>query len=265
MNTPRIVGILNTTPDSYFDGGKFNHIDDALRRVGGLLQEGADIIDIGGESTGPGSKDVSTDEELSRVIPVIKEMRNQKPEVRISIDTYKAEVAKEAVAAGAYMINDITAGRGDANMFAVMAETNATVVLMYAKDTSARTTVANTDYDDVIETVSAFLSSRVAEAEGAGVDRSRIIIDPGMGHFVSSKPEYSFEILRRLHELKDIAPIFVSPSRKSFLAGEENLPPSDRLPATIVASAVAARNGATYIRTHDVLAVRRGCAVMRNL
>lgn len=259
MKDFKIVGILNITPDSYFDGGKHEHIDAAVRRAGELLQEGAEIIDIGGESTGPGSKDVSVDEELSRVLPVVQKILTMEPEIRLSIDTYKSEVAKEAIAAGVKMINDVTAGRADPQMFSVIAAADVDYVLMYAKDQTARTTVDNREYDDVIATIAAFLEERAHRAASAGVDRSRIIIDPGMGHFISSIPSYSFEVLRRLNELAPIAPIFVSPSRKSFLAGSENLPPADRLPGTIVASAMAVRNGASYIRTHDVLPVRRGC------
>lgn len=260
-----IVGVLNVTPDSYFDGGKFNAQDDAVRRAGELLQEGADIIDIGGESTGPDSKDVSLDEELSRTIPVITAIMAQYPKAKLSVDTYKAEVAKQATQAGAYMINDVTAGRGDEQMFAVMAESGAKVVLMYAKDETARTTIQNTDYDDVLQTITSFLTERVEAAKAAGIAADTIIIDPGMGHFVSSKPEYSFEVIRRLSELTSIAPVFLSPSRKSFLAGSENLPPSDRLPGTIVASARAVQNGASYIRTHDVLEVRRACEIAAQL
>lgn len=262
---PSIVGVLNVTPDSYFDGGRYGHTDDAVRRAGELLQEGADIIDIGGESTGPGSKDVSVDEELSRIVPVIKAIKAEYPDCVLSADTYKAHVAKEAVTQGVGMINDVTAGRGDSKMFATMTESDIPVVLMYSKDETARTTVGDREYDDVIADITEFLMKRIDDAVAAGVPRDRIIVDPGMGHFISSKPEYSFEVLKRLRELTDLGPVFVSPSRKSFLAGSENLPPADRLPGTIVASAFAAKNGASYIRTHDVLSVRRGCEIAMRL
>ena len=156
------------------------------------------------------------------------------------------------------MINDVTAGRGDPKMFSVVAESNVDYVLMYSKDPTARTTIEEREYDDVIETINIFLSERINEAKAAGIHQSHIIIDPGMGHFVSAKPEYSFEIIDRLSELTPIAPVFISPSRKSFLAGPENLPPSERLPATIKASADAVSNGARYIRTHDVAEIRAG-------
>lgn len=261
MQKIHIVGVLNVTPDSYFDGGKWDGVDAAVRHAGELLQEGADIIDIGGESTGPGSKDVSVDEELARVIPVIDAILDAYPHAVLSVDTYKATVAKAAIEHGAHMVNDVTAGRGDPEMFAVLSTFDVPIVLMYAKDGTPRTTKEERDYDDVIVTISRFLTERIALSRSAGIAQERIIIDPGMGHFVSLNPEYSFEVLRRIGELTSIAPVFVSPSRKSFLAGSENLPPSERLPATIVASAAAAKNGASYIRTHDVLPVRRGIEI----
>lgn len=265
MSTCSIVGVLNVTPDSYFDGGEYNQIDAAVRRAGELLQQGADIIDIGGESTGPGSKDVSVDEELSRTIPVLQAIVSAYPAAKLSIDTYKAEVAKDAVAAGACMINDVTAGRGDGKMFTIMANTGANVVLMYSKDVTARTSLDAVEYDDVVETIGQFLTERVNRAKAAGVAMENIVIDPGMGHFISSQPEYSFAVLKRLGELATIAPVFVSPSRKSFLAGPENLPPAERLPGTIAASVVAYQNGAQYIRTHDVSDVKRAIDIARQL
>lgn len=261
MKAVQIVGVLNVTPDSYFDGGKFNGLDQAITRAGELLAEGADIIDIGGESTGPGSENVALEEELQRVIPVVKGILKEYPDAKLSADTYKAEVAKQATAAGAHMVNDVTAGRGDTDMLPVMAEAGAQVVLMYAKDNSPRTTVAERDYDDVVSDIATFLQARVEAAKQAGIAADKIVIDPGMGHFISAKPEYSFEVIRRLGELTKIAPVYLSPSRKSFLAGPENLPPADRLPATIAASVIALQNGAAYIRMHDVLPVRRALEI----
>jgi len=262
----QIVGILNTTPDSYFDGGKFNQVEAAVKRVGEVIDQGADIIDIGGESTGPGSEDVSVEEELNRVIPIIKAVIEEYPDAQISIDTYKSQVAKEAIDAGAMMVNDITAGRGDPDLFKVVADSNAQIVLMYSKDDTARTTVKDQQYDDVVSTIIKFLSERKSAAIDAGIAESRIIVDPGMGHFVSSDPQYSFTILAELERFKELnCPIYVSPSRKSFLAGPKNLPPEDRLPGTIAASALAVTHGVTYIRTHDVSEVRRGCEIAQQL
>jgi dihydropteroate synthase len=263
MNTAQIVGILNTTPDSYFDGNQFVSIDSALHRVGEMIEQGADIIEIGGESTGPDSKEVSAEEELARTIPIIKAIKSDYPDARLSIDTYKASVASAAIKEGVSMVNDITAGRGDTSLFKVIAKTDAQVVLMYAKDSTPRTTIDSKEYGDVIRTVREFLAERIEAAIASGVDKSRIVIDPGMGHFVGADPSYSFQIIRRLGELCDIAPVFVSPSRKSFLAGPENLPPEERLPATIAASIACVNNGAEYIRTHDVQDIARALEASR--
>jgi len=266
MNEFKIVGILNITPDSYFDGGKFTAIDAAIEQAGKMINEGADIIEIGGESTGPGSKDVSGEEEMRRILPIVRAIQSRYPNAQLSIDTHKSAIAKAALEEGVTMVNDVTAGRSDPNIFRIVAEADASLVLMYAKDTTPRTTIEKTQYDDVIRTISGFLSERKSAAIEAGVASGKIILDPGLGHFVSSDPQYSFEIIRRLRELRSLgSPLFLSPSRKSFLAGPHNLPTAERLPATVVASAVAVQNGAAYIRTHDVHAVRLGCETAMEL
>ncbi len=254
LDRPRIVGILNVTPDSYVDGGMYRTPEAIGERARVMVREGADIIEIGGESTGPGSKDVSAEEECARVLPAVEVIKRSVPDTWICVDTWKADVARAAVEAGAHMINDVTAGRADTAMLSTLAELGCPVVLMHAKDDSPRTTVSSTSYDDVIAHIRAFLLSRIAEAEKAGVRRENIVVDPGLGHFVSSDPRYSFEILDRLSELTDLGPVLVSPSRKSFLAGPENLPVADRLPATLAATETAFTNGALFIRTHDVAA-----------
>lgn len=260
MSNFQIVGVLNVTPDSYYDGGKFNSAEAAVKRAGEMLEEGADIIEVGGESTGPGSEDVPLEEERKRAISIIKALREAYPQAQISIDTYKAPIASDAIESGVMMVNDVTAGRGDPEMFSVLAKSDVLFVLMYSKDDSARTTIQEKQYDDVTTTVMEFLSERKELAVQAGISKERIILDPGMGHFVSSDPKYSFKLLEELKKLSELGcPLFVSPSRKSFLAGSENLPTEERLPGTIAASAVAVLNGAIYIRTHDILPVRRGC------
>ena len=258
-----IVGILNATPDSYFDGGKFSSLEAARNRVAATLKEGADWIEIGGESTGPKSSDVSAEEEMSRVIPIMKMIKKEFPAARVSVDTWKAEVAAAAIKEGVSMVNDVTAGRGsNGAIFDVIKNSDASLVLMYAKDATPRTTIDPKQYDDVVATIKDFLDDRKAAAVAAGIPLNRIILDPGLGHFVSSDAKYSFEIIARLKEFTDLdCPIFISPSRKSFLTGSENLSTADRLPGTIAASALALLNGAHYIRTHDVLEVRRGCEI----
>lgn len=262
MATPKIVGVLNLTPDSYFDGGEYINLEDALRRTGEMLAEGADIIDIGGESTGPGSVDVSVEQELERTIPVIEAIRDEYPDAVLSIDTWKSVVAREALSAGVSIVNDVTAGRADAELFGVAAEANAQLVLMYSKDGTPRTTKDPKQYDDVITAIREFLEQRVVAAKAAGVAQESIILDPGMGHFISSDAQYSLAVLARLSELAALGyPLYLSPSRKSFLAGSEKLPPADRLPGTVAASAIAVLHGASYIRTHDIIQVRRGCEI----
>lgn len=270
MSFVQIIGILNVTPDSYHDGGRYTSIETSVKRAGEMLAEGADWIEVGGESTGPGSADVPLDEELRRTIPIIAAIRASFPDARIAIDTYKSEVARQAIIAGATMVNDVTAGRGDANLFPIIAKFPISnlqspipfLVLMYSKDPTPRTTIHPTHYDDVVATIKSFLSERKAAAIKAGIPEDRIILDPGLGHFISSDPGYSFEIIQRLQELQELGcPILLSPSRKSFLAGSENLKTIDRLPGTVAASAIAVLHGATCIRTHDVVEVRRAVEI----
>lgn len=255
-----IVGALNVTPDSFHDGGRFTSVSAAIKRAGEMLKEGADIIEIGGESTGPQSDDVSLEKELRRVIPVVQAIRKKYPSAALSVDTHKSAVAEAALREGVVMINDVTAGRADAQMFRTVAESSARIVLMYAKDPTPRTTIADRRYEDVVRTVKNFLARRKELAMNAGIPSDRIILDPGLGHFVSGDERYSFEIIRRLREFQSLgSQILISPSRKSFLASSEKLKPADRLPGTIAASAIAVLHGAHYIRTHDVQEVRRAC------
>ncbi|MDD5055334.1 MAG: dihydropteroate synthase [Candidatus Peribacteraceae bacterium] len=247
-----IVAILNITPDSYVDGGKYTQPEALMMQALRCIDEGADILEIGGESTGPKSKDVSPEEEIARVIPAVRAVRDRLPDAWIAVDTWKADVARKALDVGADMINDITAGRGDPAMLSLIAAAGCPYVMMYGKDSTARTTINSKQYSDVCGVIHDFLRMRILAAVEAGVRPGQMIIDPGLGHFVSADPEYSFAILRSLGTFSDLGPILVSPSRKSFLAGSRNLPPSERLPATLAATVIAAMNGANFIRTHDV-------------
>lgn len=250
---PLIMGILNLTPDSFSDGGKFNNPKKALKRAKEIEKEGADILDIGGQSTGPNSKNISSEEELKRVIPILKILRKH-IKIPISIDTYKSEVARQALENGADLINDVTSLRGDKKMAKVIAKYDCPIILMYAKDPSARTTIKNKKYKDVIKTIKDFLKSRIKYAKKAGI--KNIIIDPGMGHFVSALPRYSFEIINRLKELKSLKyPILIGISRKSFLGGELKDRDQKALPLT----AIAVNHGASIIRTHNVKATIAIC------
>lgn len=270
LERPIVMGILNMTPDSFYDGGKFIDIRLALARAQELIEKGVDILDIGGESTGPGSRFIEAHEELLRVIHVIKALRSfREKKIRniwISIDTYKAVVAEKALEAGADMVNDVTALRGDPEMARVLVKSRAPIILMYAKDATPRTTRKKVRYHDVIAAVKFFLKKRVAYALQHGVQKSQIIIDPGMGAFVSGLPKYSFEILRRLSELKKLGyPICVGPSMKSFLGGKtwktgktaEII--EDRKISSIFSAWLARQNGASVLRVHhfDVIALLR--------
>ncbi len=245
------MGILNVTPDSFYDGGKYEETGQALLQARNMLEEGAAIIDVGGESTGPRSKEVSIEEELRRVLPIIQKIRSLN--CAISVDTYKASVALEALKEGATMINDVTTGRGDATMFRTVAESGCTYIMMRSKNDSARTTTEDISYGDVLGTIHAFFEERIHAAEKAGIDRKQLILDPGLGHFVSSNPAYSWYILEHLEFLHNFGcPILVSPSRKSFTAEFPRQPPEDRLPGTLRATEIALNHGASIIRTHDV-------------
>jgi len=263
MQPLHIVGVLNLTPDSFYDGGKAMDVTSAVKRAGEMLQAGADIVEVGGESTGPGSPDVSEEDELKRTIASIKAIKEAYPHAVLSIDTYKAEVAEQAIRAGVTMVNDVTAGRSDERMFSTLAgHPDVKLVLMYSKDATPRTTVEANRYDNVIDTVKSFLRERKEEAVRQGISADRIILDPGLGHFVSSDSQYSFQIIAKLQEFAELgSPLFLSPSRKSFVEGKEKLPTAERLPGTIAASSLAVQNGAAYIRTHDVLEIRRACEI----
>ena len=254
---PRVMGILNVTPDSFSDGGIFflqkkNPISPhpAVLRGLQMIREGVDIIDVGGESTGPGSLFVPLEEELRRVIPVIRKISlfAREKNALISIDTYKAEVARKAILAGADMINDVTALRGDPAMAEVLAKHKVPIILMYSKDTTPRTTRKKIRYKNVIATIENFLKARIKFADNHGIQKSQIILDPGMGAFLSGIPDYSFEVLYRLGELKKLGfPLLLGSSRKSMFGGFME----DRFIPGLFAAAVAWQNGASCVRVHN--------------
>lgn len=249
------MGVLNVTPDSFSDGGRFPSTDAAIAEGRRLAGEGAAILDIGGESTRPGAQPVSESAELQRVLPVIEALAATAP--RISIDTMKPAVAAAGLRAGATLVNDVT-GLRDPEMARVVASHGAGIVIMHMRGTPA-TMRGLAAYSDVVADVKAELAPRIQLARGAGI--SEIFIDPGLGF--AKTPEQSFEILRRLHEFQDLGcPILIGPSRKSFLGvlpGSEH--PGARLEATLAAVVVAALHGASVVRVHDVLACRKALAV----
>ena len=259
LEKTRLLGVVNVTPDSFSGDGLLGSPEKAVAQGLAMLDAGADLLDLGGESTGPGSTEVSLEDELERVLPVLRALR-EKTDAWISVDTYKAEVVRQALEAGADVVNDVTALRGDPEMAGVIAESGVPAILMYAKDGSPRTTTDLVEYDDVVKAVRSFFEQRIAFAESADIAREQLVLDPGMGMFVSADPAYSFELVRRLPELAELGcALLVGPSRKSFLAKVSPgriLSVQERLIPGLITAALAAHNGAHLIRMHDVSETR---------
>lgn len=246
-----VMGIVNVTPDSFSDGGRYLDHGAAVARCHELLAEGADLLDLGGESTRPGSEAVPASEQWRRLEPVLTRVVNERPETAISIDTRSAEVAERALGAGARIVNDVSA-LGDPAMAGVVAGVGAGLVLMHMRGTP-ETMQRDTRYADVTAEVAAFLRGCLTAAGEAGVARDRVALDPGIGFGKSA--EGSLELLARIPELAAIGrPVLVGASRKSFLArltGDEG-PPQERVAASLAAAALAAWQGAHILRVHDV-------------
>jgi dihydropteroate synthase len=252
--SPRIMGILNVTPDSFSDGGLFTAQDAIAGQVKKMLADGVDIIDVGGESTRPFAEPVSEAEELNRVIPAIKIIR-EISDIPVSIDTTKAEVARQALAAGATMVNDISALRRDPAMAGVMADFDGPVIVMHMQGTPGDMQV-NPSYGDVVEEICAFFKERVRWMEGQGIDPGRIIIDPGLGF--GKTLEHNLAILGNIKTFKKLGrPLLIGHSRKSFLEKLLDLPMEKRDCPTAVISALCALQGADILRVHDVRLTRQ--------
>ncbi|KAA0003285.1 MAG: dihydropteroate synthase [Thermoplasmata archaeon] len=247
-----IMGILNVTPDSFYDGGKYNVMEKAIERAYEMEREGADMIDIGGESTRPGAEAVPIEKEMKRVIPVIEEIAN-KIKIPISIDTYKAKVAEKAIEKGATMVNDITALRGDEKMAEVVADYDVPICIMHMKGTP-QTMQKSPYYKDIMEDIIKFLHQRAKYAISRGIAEENIILDPGIGFGKrTGKIEDNCEIIARLTELKSLGfPIMIGISRKTFIGNICNTQPEERLEGSLGAEAIAIANGADILRVHDV-------------
>jgi dihydropteroate synthase len=249
-----LMGVLNMTPDSFSDGGKFLKVEDAVRCGIKMAEEGAEIIDVGGESTRPGSDPATIEEELSRVIPVIETL-SKEIDIPISIDTYKSEVAKKALNAGAEMINDISALRFDPKMKEVAGEYQVPIVLMHIKGTP-KNMQENPYYENVIKEIIEYLKESIQIAKDVGIQEENIIIDPGIGF--GKRLEDNLNILKNLRKFSILnCPILVGPSRKSFIGKTLDLPVEERLEGSLAALAVGIMNGANIVRVHDVKESKR--------
>jgi len=248
LDRPHVMGILNVTPDSFSDGGKFNSLDNALQQAERMIQAGVSIIDIGGESTRPGAPDVSLEEELARVIPAIKAIRT-KFDVWISIDTSKAEVMRQAVEAGADLINDVRALQEPGALQAA-AEANVPVCLMHMKG-QPRTMQASPVYDDVLMSVEAFLQERVEACDAVGISKEQLILDPGFGF--GKTIEHNYHLLAHLEKFHTLGlPVLAGMSRKSMIFKLLDKAPADCMVASVTCATIAAMKGAQIIRVHDV-------------
>lgn len=250
LSRPQVMGVLNVTPDSFSDGGEFFSVDVAVERALAMRDEGAAIIDIGGESTRPGAQPVSIEEEIRRVVPVIEALRSRL-DIPMSIDTRKPEVMRAAVAAGAGLINDVNALRAPGALQAA-ADSGAPICLMHMQGDPVHMQIAP-HYDDVVDTVRDFLQQRVAACLDAGIARDRILLDPGFGF--GKTVEHNLRLLACLDGIVQLGfPLVVGLSRKSMIGKLLGLKVGERLPASIALAVLAAERGATLVRSHDVAA-----------
>ena len=248
FNKPQVMGILNVTPDSFSDGGKFASFDSALKQVELMIFDGADIIDIGGESTRPGAVDVSEDDELARVIPLLKAIKSNF-DIKISIDTSKAEVMAQAIAHGADIINDVRALQNE-GCLAVLAKSNVPICLMHMQGLP-RSMQQNPQYDDVISDIKQFFIDRISVCEQAGINRERLILDPGFGF--GKTLEQNYQLLAQLHQFDDLGlPLLSGTSRKSMIGNLLARNVDERLAGSLTTAIIAAQQNASIIRVHDV-------------
>ncbi|WP_261815876.1 dihydropteroate synthase [Vibrio gallicus] len=248
LTTPQVMGILNVTPDSFSDGGQFDGIDNAIEHAVQMISHGATIIDIGGESTRPGAPDVSLEDELQRVIPVIKALRSQS-DVWISIDTSKAEVMRQAALAGADIINDVRALQ-EPNALQAAAESGLPICLMHMQG-QPRTMQANPRYDDLVHDIGEFLKQRIAACAKAGIDKDKLILDPGFGF--GKTLQHNYQLLEQLDKLHQFGlPILAGMSRKSMVFKLLDKTATQAVAGSIACAVIAVQKGAQIIRVHDV-------------
>jgi dihydropteroate synthase len=249
LETPRVMGILNITPDSFYKGSRYNSDQEILKAAVRMMEEGADILDVGGYSSRPGAADITGDEESKRVLKAIKLITRELPDAIISVDTFRADVAREAITVcGAHIINDISGGDSDCSMFGVVEELNVPYIMMHMQGTP-RTMQLNPDYDDVVADILKWFGERIYRLQSAGV--KDIIIDPGFGF--GKTAGHNFELLRRLGDFSVAGlPLMVGISRKSMIWKTLGITSDEALNGTTALNAVALINGADILRVHDV-------------
>jgi len=248
LETPVVMGIINATPDSFYDGGTNNTVDKALTTATKMLNQGATLLDIGGYSSRPDATDISSEEELNRVLPIIKAILLKNPNALVSIDTFRSQVAKKAIEAGACMINDITAGLGDSKMLETVAQLQVPYVMMHMRGTP-QTMKSLSQYDDLLVEIRHYFSERINSARAAGIND--IIIDPGFGF--AKNTVQNFEILKQLETFKMFdVPLLVGLSRKSMIYKTLDCTPAEALNGTSVLNGIAINAGANILRVHDV-------------
>ena len=249
------MGIVNVTPDSFSDGGQYFSTDSAVNHAMSLINDGADILDIGGESTRPGAAPLYVDDEVNRILPVIKSIREKDSVVLISIDTTKSVVAKLAVEAGADIVNDISGFTLDKRMPAIVAELDVPVILMHMKGTP-KNMQNDPAYADLIGEISSFFLTQINVAKSADVSSVKIILDPGIGF--GKTIAHNFVLIQKLKEFCDLGyPVLIGPSRKAFIGTILDLPPNDRIEGTAAAVSACILNGARIVRVHDVKEMKR--------
>ena len=246
-----VMGILNATPDSFSDGGKFNEVELALKRVEEMISQGADIIDVGGESTRPGFTVVEADDEINRVVPVIKAIK-EKFDITVSIDTYKAKTAEAAIKAGADIINDVWGFKNDKDMAAVAAKYDVQCILMHNRE--------DKPYENLMEEVKSDLEESIKIAMDAGVKKENIILDPGIGF--AKTYEENLMVMKNLKEIRDLGyPVLLGTSRKSMIGNALNLPVDQRVEGTVATTVMGIMAGCEFVRVHDVLENKRACVM----
>ena len=261
--SPLIMGILNATPDSFSDGGRFNTTKKATNHALKMIDDGADIIDIGGESTRPGSKQISLNEEINRTIPIIKSLRKLNDSILISIDTSKSEVARLAMEEGADIINDVTSYNNDLNMSEIVRKYEAGIILMHMQGTPENMQI-DPSYDNVIGEVSEFLNKKILDSIKSGILKESIIVDPGIGF--GKNINQNLTLLKNLDKFTNVHPTLIGLSRKSFIGkiiGEKD--PKGRLAGSLGATAFSIIQGAHILRVHDVKETRDVCEIFKHL